>query len=778
MLRVLPKTKRKRLAWWPGVTLGDNLLAFTVFMAGLLLSGAVIMGELYPFGISYLAAVCIYEKHLRKAALLGVAAGSFLAVEGSVLVSYLAGYVLIFLILCRYQKKENHWLILPVLVLAINLLTRGFPILSVENGLYRWVGVIFESIFSGVLCLVCITGLHALPKLKRGYMLNPEERTSLGIILLGSIIGVGRYSFFQLSMQSVLSRCLVLTGGYLAGPGGGTAVGVAVGLIPSIQGNLATGPIAFYGLAGLLSGIFNSFGKTGVVVGFTLSNLLLTLFFAEKTVIVQSFWESGTAIILFSLVPLAGLQLRLRQGRQHVPDAKEINKLITERLLKISTVLSEIEKTFRVGPEARQETKEISDFSSQIAAQVCEGCGLYKVCWEQDFYKTYRALIEAGSKLEKAGTISERDFNRDLQRRCRRLRELGLIINSQWELFKMRAGFRQQLNNASGLLVRQVKGLAQIIQNLAQELKIEVMPDQELAQYLQEWLKEKGILVRRIDISPRADGENEFIISQDQCVEENWCKAMVAPNISQILGKTYAVRNLDCRGQGCCSFVLEPSPMFKVIVGKAQCPKEGEEVSGDVCAAVDMQDHRTLLMMSDGMGAGEEALQESKAALRLLESMLLAGFTLDTVLKTVNTALFLRTGQEKFATLDIVIINRVNGQADFIKLGGAPSLLCSEKGIRIVKGATPPAGILEEIEINHVHKKLSPGSILIMMSDGVWEAVYNAGGPIAWLEEVLTDQEYSNPHKLAGYLLYLAKKATGNKAKDDMCIQVAYLNGA
>ena len=138
-------------------------------------------------------------------------------------------------------------------------------------------------------------------------------------------------------------------------------------------------------------------------------------------------------------------------------------------------------------------------------------------------------------------------------------------------------------------------------------------------------------------------------------------------------------------------------------------------------------------------------------------------------------ALYLRSGQERFATLDIAIINQVNGQTDFIKLGASPSLIYSLKGIRIVKGATPPAGILENIEVNTIRRVLGAGSIIIMMSDGVWEAVHSGGGPGTWLEKVLKE-DYDNPQQMAKYLLYIAKKATGNKAMDDMCVQVAWLN--
>ena len=65
-----------------------------------------------------------------------------------------------------------------------------------------------------------------------------------------------------------MSRWLVLWGALLGGPGGGAAIGVAVGLVPSVQGVLMVGSIAYYALGGLLGGDFTTSKKLGVIVGF------------------------------------------------------------------------------------------------------------------------------------------------------------------------------------------------------------------------------------------------------------------------------------------------------------------------------------------------------------------------------------------------------------------------------------------------------------------------------------------------------------------------------
>lgn len=177
--------------------------------------------------------------------------------------------------------------------------------------------------------------------------------------------------------------------------------------------------------------------------------------------------------------------------------------------------------------------------------------------------------------------------------------------------------------------------------------------------------------------------------------------------------------------------------------------------------------------MNDGMGAGAEAHHESAVALNLLQKLLTSGFSSEITVKVVNTALFLRSGKERFVTLDIVIVNQVSGQTDFIKIGGAPSIIYSSKGIKVIQAVTPPAGILDNLELHTFRHMLVPGNAIIMMSDGVWEAIHNAGGPSGWLEDALKNINLADPVKAAKNLLLLAQKASGNKARDDMCIQVA-----
>jgi stage II sporulation protein E len=256
------------------------LLPLGASLLGVLLARAVVMGQLYPYGISYLAGICIGKPEWKKFALLGVLAGTIITVQGLPLLGYLASIAILYSVFVCYKKDSLHWLIVPSLIFGIHLLCRGSVVFFTGGEPYLWVAILFECIFIAILSMVVNTGIQACEKIKSGAMILPEERTSLGLVVLGILAGIAGFSLFGCGLQSIVSRWLVLWGAFLGGPGGGAAVGAAVGLAPSIQGNVTLGPVAFYALAGLLGGIFCSFRKSGVVIGFGLANLLLSFSFS------------------------------------------------------------------------------------------------------------------------------------------------------------------------------------------------------------------------------------------------------------------------------------------------------------------------------------------------------------------------------------------------------------------------------------------------------------------------------------------------------------------
>ena len=205
-------------------------------------------------------------------------------------------------------------------------------------------------------------------------------------------------------------------------------------------------------------------------------------------------------------------------------------------------------------------------------------------------------------------------------------------------------------------------------------------------------------------------------------------------------------------------------------VGVTLRPKEGEDVSGDSASTFETEAGELCLLLSDGMGSGEEARRESAFAVRLLERFLRAGVDAPPALKTVNSALGLRAEiSDSFVTVDLLTLSLKNGEGELYKYGAAPSYIKQGRRVRRVTCSCLPAGLAEGAappETTHI--RLAGGSWLVMVTDGVADAADDA-----WLQALLADWDGENPQMLVSSILADSYEHKGTA--DDAGVLALYL---
>ena len=228
-------------------------------------------------------------------------------------------------------------------------------------------------------------------------------------------------------------------------------------------------------------------------------------------------------------------------------------------------------------------------------------------------------------------------------------------------------------------------------------------------------------------------------------------KKAVEKVVSRLMKKKMALR--ECvRGEGTATLVFAPAPAYMLACGSAGCVKEGSNRAGDVSAVTDVGEGMVLASVCDGMGSGGEAAEESRACLDMLENFCRCGFEKGSVPALINKFLALRGG-ERFCALDACLIDLCEGTAEFVKLGAVESFLLREGTVRTIRGGALPVGVLDEITPVYEKLPLKDGDMLVMVSDGVLDALTLHGAEYA-LERI----EALNPQKLANALIAAAKK--------------------
>ncbi len=210
---------------------------------------------------------------------------------------------------------------------------------------------------------------------------------------------------------------------------------------------------------------------------------------------------------------------------------------------------------------------------------------------------------------------------------------------------------------------------------------------------------------------------------------------------------------------------------YRVLYGVAKAVKSGEEVSGDNYTFGQVQPGQAIMSLSDGMGSGRVAEEESRQVIELTQRLLEAGFSTRAALKMVNTVLLLTGISQHPATLDLCCIDLKTGILEAMKLGAAATFILSEKGVELLEAGEVPMGIINPVEPVLLSKKLWDDNRIIMVSDGVLDAL-PADDKELMLTEFISGMPVKNPQDMADRILLFARSFS-ERAADDMTVLAA-----
>lgn len=196
--------------------------------------------------------------------------------------------------------------------------------------------------------------------------------------------------------------------------------------------------------------------------------------------------------------------------------------------------------------------------------------------------------------------------------------------------------------------------------------------------------------------------------------------------------------------------------LLRCRVGTMLRPKEGESACGDQLA-VFTAGAMLYMLLSDGMGSGAAAHAESAMTVRLLRQFLKAGIQPVSALKTINTALTLRCQEGGgFTTIDLLALDRRSGGAMLYKYGAAASYLKRGGVVTRLDGGSLPAGLQSAHQPPETTGiRLEPGSVLVMVSDGVTSEGDD------WLRELLAQWPVGDSQELAQMILAESRRHGG-----------------
>jgi stage II sporulation protein E len=210
---------------------------------------------------------------------------------------------------------------------------------------------------------------------------------------------------------------------------------------------------------------------------------------------------------------------------------------------------------------------------------------------------------------------------------------------------------------------------------------------------------------------------------------------------------------------------------FQTLQGVARIGKGLEEISGDTFLMKDLPGGRKGVALSDGMGSGEEAFRDSTMVVEMLEELLEAGFPVETAVQMMNTALVTGREEVKFCTLDVCLFDLYQGSCEFVKAGASATFIKRKKEVEKIESTTLPIGVVQNIELDREERNLESGEYVIMVTDGVMDALPQMDAE-EMIKDYLLQSETENAKELARSLLNYVLQSDRQQARDDMTVLV------
>ena len=446
-----------------------------------------------------------------------------------------------------------------------------------------------------------------------------------------------------------------------------------------------------------------------------------------------------------------------------------------EQIEKYADSLKQLSKTFLDLEEKKRtfSNEEIEDMFAQVREKVCEKCEKCGWCWGENLILTYQMGYEILSAVDQYGNELNTEVKRKLMQRC---------IMAPRFLREMLSGFHDARKNIIWVnrMARsrescaiQMDTFADMIRHTTKELENSIFTDERLEKRLMNTLKKRGVRVLYTHFFMNVEGKYEIHVTARSMKRQKVTVKEVVRAVTETTGRKFVLPGDSAQmiGQEYMTIVCMEGPAFYTMQGTARIGKGCAQISGDNFTLMEMPGGRQVAALSDGMGSGEEACRESTLVIELLEELLSAGFPEKTAIQMINTTLVMGREEIHYSTVDMTVFDLYTGECEVIKAGASSTFIRRKDSVEHLSSTSLPIGVMNRIEIDSVKRTLGDGDFVIMVTDGVLDAL-PVGEQDILLETIIQGSDIRNPKEMAHHVLEQVLAWTGKEPEDDMTVLV------
>ena len=333
--------------------------------------------------------------------------------------------------------------------------------------------------------------------------------------------------------------------------------------------------------------------------------------------------------------------------------------------------------------------------------------------------------------------------------------------------------WQKRLNENKELMVTHLEEMAQIMLSLAEETRRCIPMGERRFKQIAHALREVGIQIKNLYLIENEMGHMEVSLTMKNMRADTLSSEEIGDLLSVLLNMhlVSAGDNAFFIGEEWQTYYFVQEAKFHVLTGVAKAVKETEKISGDNYAFFEGNAGNLTAVLSYGMGSGEKACTDSTMVVELMQKFLEAGFQMEVAIQMINSALLAGGENANMSTLDLCSLDLYNGECRFVKVGSACSYIKRQHLVDRISSGNLPLGIFQKPDTEAVGRTLMDGDYVIMVSDGILDALSQGIGE-DMLSELIGGSSLENPGEMANAILNFCIHQCRGHIRDDMTVLV------
>lgn len=394
----------------------------------------------------------------------------------------------------------------------------------------------------------------------------------------------------------------------------------------------------------------------------------------------------------------------------------------------------------------------------------CPSCPRHRVCWGIEYGASLDMIGRLAARLGEQGRADVDCLPEAVIDRCECIGEICDEINAAAGTLTESVLRGEKI----GVFALDFESMAKILADAVQSQRQEYEFSQQLTESVQARLDKLRLDTQGLIVY---GGRRKYVTARLNNAERLQTEAgRIRRELGQAVGCELDEPMFEFDREGVL-MTLTCRRRWNIMRSSAYLSADSGEVCGDSVCMFESDKDIFYALISDGMGSGSEAAFCSGLAAMFLEKMLMAGNRVDTSLKMLNGVLRSKGGAREMecsATVDLLSVDMLTGEASVIKSGAAPTYVRRGGEIFRLHSETVPLGILNAIDARKTTLDICDGDVIIMVSDGVSDV-----GEGEWIAEVLC---YEWEDDLSAMANKLVGRAQSLGSRDDVSAVIVKVN--